>query len=223
VSDRKLREAVEQALGWELIINAEDIGVLVKDGVVTLSGHVNSYPQRREAEKAAGTVPGVKAVVCDLNVTPLPHAERSDEEIAHAAARAIARNLLLPKDKIQVWVDRGRITLEGSVDWQYQRKSADQCVRCLSGVYDVNNHIVVAPNAERLAVKNNTEATLLGNAKLDADGVRVEVRGDHVILRGTVQSWEEHDQLERAAWGSRGVRTVENLLMVNPVLDLVAQ
>lgn len=221
MSDRELREAVEQALDWEPIINAKGIGVSVKDGVVTLNGHVTSYPEQREAETVAGLVRGVKAVVCELEVELPSHYERSDAEIARAASNALAWNTLLPKDKIQVWVDKGRVTLEGSVDWQYQRKSADRCVRYLAGVTDVNNHIVVKPSADQVAVKTQIEAALLRNAKLDANGIRVDVRGDRVILSGTVQSWVERQEAERAAWGSPGVCDVENLLMVNPVASLV--
>ncbi len=221
MNDRELREAVEQALDWEPIINAKGIGVSVKDGVVTLSGHVTSYPEQREAEKVAGLVRGVKAVVGNLQVALPAYYERSDEEIARAASNALAWNTLLPKDKIQVWVDKGRVTLEGAVDWQYQRKSADKCVRYLAGVKDVNNHIIVKPSADRVAVKTQIEAALLRNAKLDANSIRVDIRGDRVILTGTVQSWVERQEAERAAWGSPGVRDVENLLMVNPVSNLV--
>jgi len=221
MTDRELRGAVEQALDWEPIINDKHIGVSVEDGVVTLTGHVDNYPEKREAEKVAGMVRGVKAVVCELKVALLARYERTDEEIARAAAHAVAWNTLLPKDKIQVWVDKGRVTLEGAVDWNYQRKSADQCVRYLAGVKDVNNHIVVTPGADRIAVKTHIEAALLRHAQLDANGIRVEVRGDRVILAGTVQSWAERDEAERAAWASPGVCDVENLLLVQPMLSLV--
>jgi len=222
MNDKELREAVEQALDWEPIVNSKGIGVSVEDGVVTLSGHVANYAERREAEKVASLVPGVKAVACELHVTLPSDSERSDEEIARAAANAIAWNTLLPKGRVQVWVDHGRVTLEGNVDWQFQRKSADQCIRYLSGVRDVNNHIVVTPGADRVAVRTQIEAALLRNAQLDASAIRVEVRGSRVILNGTVQSWAEREAAERAAWGSPGVSDVENLLLVNPVSHLVA-
>jgi len=221
MGDKELREAVEQALDWEPIINAKGIGVSVKDGVVTLTGHVTNFPEKREAEKVAGLVRGVKAVVCELQVALPSFSHRSDEEIGRAAANAIAWNTLLPKDKIQVWVDKGRVTLEGTVDWQYQRKSAAKCVRYLAGVRDVNNHIVVTPSADRVAVKTQIEVALLRNAKLDANSIRVDVRGNRVILSGTVQSWVEREEAERAAWASPGVGDVENRLMVNPVSSLV--
>jgi len=222
MSDRELREAVEEALDWEPIIDAKGIGVSAKDGVVTLTGHVPSYPQKREGEKVAALVRGVKAVVCELQVRlPSPN-ERSDEDIARAAANAVAWNTLLPKDKIKVWVDQGRITLEGEVAWQYQRKSADQCVRYLAGVKDVNNHIVVESHADQAVIKEHIEAALLRNALLEAHRVRVEVRGDRVILNGNVLSWVEREEAERAAWASPGVCDVENRLIVNPVSNLVA-
>jgi osmotically-inducible protein OsmY len=194
----------------------------VEDGVVTLSGHVDNYPEKREAEKVAGMVRGVRAVACKLNVALPSRHERSDEEIARAAANAIAWNTLLPKGKIRVSVDKGRVTLEGAVDWNYQRKSADQCVRYLAGVKDVNDHIVVTPGADRIAVNTHIEAALLRHAQLDANRIRVEVHGDRVILSGTVHSWVEREEAERAAWSSPGVCDVENLLVVNPVSNLVA-
>jgi len=222
MSDRELREAVEEALDWEPIINAKRIGVSAKDGVVTLTGHVDSFPQKREAERVAGLVHGVKAVVCELGVTSPPRYEISDEEIASKASNAIAWNTLLPKGTIQVWVDHGRVTLEGALDSQPQRKSAEQCIRCLEGVSDVNNHIVIKPGVNRIAVKTQIEAALLRNARLDANNINAEVRSGRVILRGTVHSWIEKDEAERAAWGVPGVSDVENLLIVNPVSCVAA-
>jgi osmotically-inducible protein OsmY len=148
---------------------------------------------------------------------------RTDQEIAGAAAAAIGWNTLLSATNIRVFVDRGRITLEGTVNWNYQRQSADRCVRYLAGVKDVNNHVVVRPVAERAAVKNQIEAALLRNAQLDADRIRVEVRGEHVILSGTVQSWLEREEAERAAWASPGVGDVDNELIVNPIALLQAR
>lgn len=220
MSDRELREAVEEALDWEPIIDAERIGVSAKDGVVTLTGHVVSFPHRREAERVAGLVAGVKAIACELQVTSAPHSELSDEEIGRKASNAIARNNF-SKNAIQIWVDKGRVTLEGTVDSQAQRKSAEQCIRCLEGVTDVNNHIVIRPGVNRIAVKTQIEAALLRNAKLDANNITAEVRSGRVMLRGLVHSWVERDEAERAAWGVPGVSDVENLLMVNPVSALV--
>ncbi len=154
------------------------------------------------AEKAAGLVRGVKAVACELAVALPGVNSRSDQEIARAASDAIAWNTLLANTKIQVFVDKGRITLEGAVHWNYQRQSADRSVRYLAGVRDVNNHIVVKPVAEQVAVQGGIEAALIRNARLDAESVRVEVRGSRVILSGNVQSWIEREEAERAVWAA---------------------
>lgn len=217
MNDFDLMTEVKEALDWEPVVDARAIDVAVRDGIVTLTGSLPSYPQRHAAEKAAGLARGVKAVACELTVA-LPAANsRSDQEIAGAAADAIAWNTLLANTDIKVFVDKGRIRLEGVVQWNYQRQSADRSVRYLAGVRDVNNHIVVRPVAQQSAVKSQIEAALIRNARLDAHGVRVEVRGDRVTLSGTVQSWIERDEAESAAWASPGVADVVNELIVNPV------
>lgn len=215
MTDIDLRSAVQKELDWEPSIDAGEIGVTANHGVVTLSGHIESYPQKHRAEEVAIHVRGVQAVVSDLEVR-LPGASvRTDEEIARAAANAIAWNTLLPKGEIKVRVEKSRVTLEGTVDWQYQRASAADGVRYLTGVRDVNNHIVVNPRVRREVVKDEIEAALLRNAEVDAHGIRVETRGDHVILWGNVRSWAEREEAERAAWASPGVCHVDNNLTVN--------
>jgi len=223
MKDLELRKAVEEALDWEPALDAHGIKVSTDDGIVTLAGTVKTYPEKREAEEAAGFVRGVKAVACELSVALPALNSRSDDEIARAAANAIAWNTLLPDNKIRVFVDNGRITLEGVVNWKYQRESADHCVRYLAGVRDVNNHIAVKPCADQVAVKGRIKAALLRNARLDAEGIFVDVRGERVILTGTVQSWVEREEAERAAWASPGVGEVDNALTVNPVTALVTQ
>ncbi len=215
MTDLDLKMEINEALAWEPALDGRAIHVSVRDGIVTLTGSVPSYPEKHVAEKAAGLVRGVKAVACELAIALPGFNSRSDEEIARAAADVLAWNTLLGKTDIRVLVDKGRITLEGSVGWNYQRQSADRAVRYLAGVKDVNNHIVVKPIAEQVAVKGQIEAALIRNARLDAERVRVEVRGDRVILRGNVQSWIEREEAERAAWASPGVRDVENELTVS--------
>ena len=215
MTDLDLKINVQEALAWEPALDARSINISIREGIVTLTGSVPSYPEKHVAEKAAGLVRGVKAVACELAVA-LPGANsRSDQEIARAAADAIGWNTLLANTKIQVFVDKGRITLEGAVNWNYQRQSADRSVRYLAGVRDVNNHIVVRPVAEQVAVISEIEAALIRNARLDAESVRVEVRGNRVILSGNVQSWIEREEAERAAWASPGVCNVENELTVS--------
>ncbi len=220
MNDFDLKAEVKEALDWEPALDARAINISVKDGIVTLTGSVPSYPEKHTAEKAAGLVRGVKAVACELTVSLPAFNARSDHEIARAAADAIQWNTLLTNTNIQVFVDKGRITLEGNVNWNYQRQSADRSVRYLAGVRDVNNHLVVKPTAERVAVKSQIEAALIRNARLDAERIRVDVRGDRVILSGTVQSWIEREEAERAAWAAPGVGDVENELIVNPVSAL---
>ena len=140
MNDFDLNEEVKEALNWEPALDARAINISVKDGIVTLTGSVSSYPERHAAEKAAGLVRGVKAVACELHVTLPALSARSDQEIARAAADAIRWNTLLGNADIQVFVDKARVTLEGTVNWNYQRQSADRSVRYLAGVRDVNNH-----------------------------------------------------------------------------------
>jgi osmotically-inducible protein OsmY len=221
MNDIDLKVEVKEGLDWEPALDTRAINLSVKDGIVTLTGSVPSYPEKHLAEQAAGLVRGVKAVACELTVVLPAFNSRSDQEIARAAADAIGWNTLLANAKIQVFVDKGRITLEGTVNWNHQRQSADRSVRYLAGVRDVNNHIVVKPIAEQVAVKSQIQAALIRNARLDADRIVVEVRGDRVILSGTVQSWIEREEAERAAWASPGVGDVDNALIVRlvPVLQ----
>jgi osmotically-inducible protein OsmY len=220
--DLDLRKQVKEALDWEPALDARAIDVSVKDGIVTLTGSVPSYPEKHLAEQAVGFTRGAKAVACELAVALPAFSVRTDQEIARAAADAIAWNTLLTNTSIQVFVDKGRVTLEGAVNWHYQRQSADRSVRYLAGVRDVNNHIIIRPVAEQIAVRGQIESALIRNARLDAEGIRVEVRGDRVILSGTVQSWLERAEAERAAWASPGVGDVDNALIVNPVSVLQA-
>lgn len=215
MKDNDIRSAVEKELDWEPAINPRGVGVTVMRGVVTLRGHVDSYPQRQEAERAAGRVRGVKALVDHLEVKVPGSYEGSDEEIARAAASALLWNTQVPEGSVRISVENGRVKLAGMVDYQFQRHSADHSVRYLAGVKDVNNHIVVKPHADRRLVKADIEAALVRNAELEAHEIHVDTSADHVILRGTAASRRQREEAERAAWGSPGVCHVENKIVVS--------
>jgi osmotically-inducible protein OsmY len=214
MTDLELKANVESELKWERSVNAAEVGVAVKDGIVTLTGHVQSYWQKSAAERAAGRVSGVRAVVNELEIRLPTSSERTDEDIARAALNALSWSVSVPADRIKVKVSKGWITLEGNVEWQYQKAAAEKVVRDLVGVKGVVNLIEVKPRASTAEVKAAIEAALKRSAEVDASNIQVEADGDKVILRGTVRSWAEREEAERAAWRAAGVRSVDNRITV---------
>ena len=214
MTDLELKANVESELKWEPSVNAAEVGVAVKDGIVTLTGHVQSYWQKIAAERAAGRVSGVRAVVNELEIRLPTSSERTDENIARAALNALSWSVSVPADRIKVKVSKGWITLEGNVEWQYQKAAAEKVVRDLVGVKGVVNLIEVKPRASTAEVKAAIEAALKRSAEVDASNIQVEADGDKVILRGTVRSWAEREEAERAAWRAAGVRSVDNRITV---------
>ena len=212
--DLSLRQDVERELGWEPIIRSAEIGVAVKEGVVMLSGVVESYPAKRAAERAAARVRGVKAVSSQLEVRPEGLAERSDPGIAWAAANVLAWNTLVPADRIRVEVSQGWITLEGFVDWRFQRTAAEDAVADLAGVVGVSNLISVAPSVPPEEIRGEIEATLQRSAEVDARRIIVETHGDCVTLWGSVDTDAQRNAAEQAAWSAPGVRDVSNHISV---------
>jgi osmotically-inducible protein OsmY len=217
MTDLEIKKNVESELNWEPSINAAEIGVAVKDGIVTMTGRVQSYWDKVAAEHAADRVAGVKAVVNDLEIR-LPYAsERTDEDIARAAVDSLNWSVLVPKDRIKVKMSKGWITLEGTVDWQFQKTAAESAVRKLIGVKGVSNLVDVKPRVSKVEVKASIEAALKRSAELDANRIKVEADGDRVILTGTVHSLFEREEAERAAWKAPGVHSVDNRIKVGEI------
>jgi osmotically-inducible protein OsmY len=215
-TDIELQRDVMDELRWEPAVNAADIGVSVKSGVITLTGHVPSYAEKYEAEKAAKRVYGVQAVANELEVKLAGSNQRTDEDIAQSALAALRNHLFVPPDKIKLTVSKGWIKLEGQANWQYEKSAAESAVRYLPGVQGVTNLITVKPRVSPSEVKNKIEEALKRSAETDARRINVEVQDGKIILRGTVRSWAEEEEAERAAWAAPGVRAVESHISISP-------
>ena len=214
MTDLELKKAVESELNFEPSINAAEIGVAAKDGIITLSGSVPSYWEKMAAERAAARVSGVKAVVNEVEVHLPGSSERTDEDIARAALNALQWNVLIPLDRVTVKVSKGWVTLEGMVDWQFQKTAAEKAVRKLIGVKGVIDLIELKPSVSKGEVKAAIEGALKRLAEIDANKIKVETEDGKVVLSGTVRSWFEREEAERAAWAAPGVRTVEDRIAV---------
>lgn len=213
--DLNLKHDVEAELEWDPEVDARKIGVEAVGGVVTLVGHVHSYHEKWNAENVAKRVHGVKAIANDLEVQLAFEDHRDDSDIAQSAVSALEWNFAIPRDRVRVVVAKGYLTLEGEVEWQFQKNAALDSVRHLRGVRGVSNQITLKPHVYAGDVKAKIEAALKRSAEIDSKQVTVETTDGSVTLRGKVHSWMERQDVVNAAWSAPGVKNVIDHLAIS--------
>jgi osmotically-inducible protein OsmY len=213
-TDSQLKADVTAELDLDRAIDAKSIGIAVRDGVVTVSGHLATFAMKHAVERAMRRLAGVRGVALELDVKVAPRHRRSDTEIAEAAGAALLWHSLVPDDHVKVEVEDGWVTLAGQVDWPYQRASAEHCVRPLLGVRGISNEVVVRPRVRGKDIAGQITAALARHAQREARHIEVTVEGSVVTLSGKVDSAAGHDAIVGAAFGTRGVSTVVDKLEV---------
>jgi osmotically-inducible protein OsmY len=219
-NDLEIQQDVINQLKWQPFIRTSDIGVFVKNGVVTLTGQVDSYAQKIAAEKAAKKVFGVRAIAEDIQIGVSPSYRKSDTEIAESVVNAIKWHSAVPEDRITVKVEDGVVILNGEVDWEYQRQSAYKAIAGLLGVKRVINNVSLKPKITASDVSSRISEALHRSATVDAEKITVEVVGNKAILHGRVRSYAEKEDAEDAAWCAPGISTVESHLELIPEEEL---
>jgi osmotically-inducible protein OsmY len=214
-TDEEIQRDVLAELKWDARVLPNEIGVSVKNGVVLLTGHVDSFYKKWAAEEAARRVRGCVAVANDLEVKLPSSAERTDDEIARAAVNAIELDTLLGSKNLHITVSNGWITVRGEVEWNYQKAHAERLLRHLWGVKGVSNLITIKARPTPEEIKSKIENALVRSAELDAERISVEVQGSKAILKCKVRSWAEREEAERTAWVAPGITQVEDHLQVS--------
>ncbi len=216
MDDKLVREDVLDELEFDPSIDATNIGVAVDDGVVTLTGHVSSFAEKTAAECATRRVKGVRAIAQEIEVRYPSEKKTADDEIAKRALTVLNWGAMIPQDAVKVTVQKAWVTLTGEVNWQYQKKAAEDAIRKLSGVTGVSNCISIKPQTVDVSdIKKQIEDALARHAQIEAQAIRVDVRdGNKVSLQGKVDSWEEREAVENAAWSVAGVQSVDDRLTI---------
>jgi osmotically-inducible protein OsmY len=215
-SDSEIELDVRDELRWDPDLNADDMAVSVKNGVVALAGFAHSYADKFEAEAAAKRVAGVLAVANDIEVRLPAIDQRPDPDIARDAVAALKAQLPISYDRIKVIVKDGWVYLEGAAEWQYQKTTAENAVRKVKGVKGVTNSIVLKPQVTPSDIQRRIQEAFKRNAGVDANRITVETNGSEVVLKGTVRSWIEREEAERVAWSAPGITKVEDRIVVSP-------
>ena len=215
MTDESVRQNVVDELSWEPSVDGAHIGVTARDGVVTLTGHVTSYAEKVAAEHAAERVFGVKAVAQDLEVRYTYEAGHADDDVAKRVLQSLAWDIFIPKDRIKVKVEKGRVTLSGELDWQYQKEQAEGAVRRLSGVTGVTDAIRIKPVIKAVDISDKIKAAFGRNAQIEAGDIDIATDGGgKVTLTGHVESYHERTLAGSTAWSAPGVMNVDNCLTV---------
>lgn len=214
--DINLRKDVVEELEWDPSVDARTIGVAVEDGIVALTGHVPSYAAKTNTERIVKRVHGVVGVANDIEVKLLSSLQRDDVDIARSTVNALEWNVSVPKDRVKVSVTKGWVTLDGNVEWYYQKRAAEDAVMVLAGVRGVTNNITVTSRQVRVEdVKGKIEAALKRSAEVDSKKIAIQASDGKVILTGTVRSWTERQDAVSAAWSAPGVMNVVDQIRIH--------
>jgi osmotically-inducible protein OsmY len=213
-TDFELKRDVEAELAWDPQIKSSTVGVAVQDGVVTVTGHLETFAEKHAVAKALRRVSGVKAIAMEIDVRLSADHVRSDTDIAHACEMALRWNTAVPRERVRVTVDRGHVTLQGEVEWEYQRRSVETAIRPLMGVVGISNEIMLRVQPKPADLERRIRDALVRQAEREAKRLEVNVNGHIVTLRGQVHSWYERDAAQGVAWSAPGVRTVINEIKV---------